>query len=214
MSVSLPGRNLSYFRVCIFNKRLLQGNNWTCGTEFTECSILSKPGISLTDVLNGLSDEPICSYPDMESGNLLKLFCGKFCFCWSSADLRLSKLPKLPYLTLSVIPLRVSGDLSWAFAHSWREPHDILVCLRDFLKFSSRECCSFASFSSAYSQWRSWWGFCVVSEEGILKWVGGLCPRENFSFSSPKQWGFVKFRLQERQQHRKTVAGWETEDIF
>ena len=48
-------------------------------------------------------------------------------------------------------------------------------------------------------------GVCVVSEEG--RGSGGCGPGKFFSFSSPKQWGFVRFRVQERLQNRKTVAG-------
>ena len=48
-------------------------------------------------------------------------------------------------------------------------------------------------------------GACVVSEEG--RWSGGCAPGKIFSFSSPKQWGFVRFRVQERLKNRKTVAG-------
>ena len=48
-------------------------------------------------------------------------------------------------------------------------------------------------------------GICVVSEEG--RGSGGCAPGKIFSFSSPKQWGFVRFRVQERLQNRKTVAG-------
>ena len=45
-----------------------------------------------------------------------------------------------------------------------------------------------------------------------LKKEGG--PGGNFSFSSPKQWGFIRFRVQERLRNRKTVAGWEIEEFF
>ena len=45
-------------------------------------------------------------------------------------------------------------------------------------------------------------GVCVVSVEG--RGSGGCAPEKNFSFSSPKQWVFVRFRVQERLQHRKT----------
>ena len=48
------------------------------------------------------------------------------------------------------------------------------------------------------AQWRSWWG-CLCGVCG-RKGVWGLWPREKFSFSFPKQWGFVRFRLQERLQ--------------
>ena len=58
----------------------------------------------------------------------------------------------------------------------------------------------------------SWIYICVVSEEG--RGSGGCASGKIFSFSSPKQWGFVRFRVQERLQNRKTVAGWELEDIF
>ena len=58
------------------------------------------------------------------------------------------------------------------------------------------------------SQWRSWWAcLCGVWRR---KGVRGLCHREKFFIFLPKQWGFVRFRVQERLQNRKTAAGWES----
>ena len=45
-------------------------------------------------------------------------------------------------------------------------------------------------------------GVRVVSEEG--RGSGGCAPGKNFSFSSPKQWGFIRFRVQERFNDNET----------
>ena len=44
---------------------------------------------------------------------------------------------------------------------------------------------------------------------GVLEGMGS-----GVSFTSPKNGVFVRFRVQERSQNRKTVAGDEIEDIF
>ena len=43
----------------------------------------------------------------------------------------------------------------------------------------------------------------MVSEEG--RGSGGCGPGKIFSFSSPKQWGFIRFRVQERLQNKKPL---------
>ena len=47
-------------------------------------------------------------------------------------------------------------------------------------------------------------GVRVVFEEG--KGSGAVAPGKIF-ISSSKQWGFIRFRVQERLRNRKTVAG-------